>query len=74
MPDGDVRLYKSGLSENEAKEVHGLVMQTAFIYVGIALIAHFLVWTQKPWFVGWEESSVATDVLPAVQTVLTALT
>ncbi|MEL7543721.1 MAG: light-harvesting antenna LH1, beta subunit [Pseudomonadota bacterium] len=53
MPDGDVRLYKSGLSENEAKEVHGLVMQTTFLYVGIAVIAHLLVWTQKPWFVGW---------------------
>ena len=37
------------LTDAEAKELHrGFVMSMAF-FVFVALIAHFLVWTWRPW-------------------------
>jgi light-harvesting complex 1 beta chain len=39
----------SGLSVQEAREVHSGIMSTTFIYIAIALIAHFLVWIWRPW-------------------------
>jgi light-harvesting complex 1 beta chain len=39
----------SGLSIQEAREVHGGVMQMTFVYIAIALVAHFLMWVWKPW-------------------------
>ena len=40
----------SGLSENEAKEFHGVFL-TGFIgFTVIAIVAHVLVWGWRPWF------------------------
>ena len=39
----------SGLTEQEAKEFHGLFM-TGFIgFTLIAIVAHILVWSWRPW-------------------------
>lgn len=42
----------SGLTEKGAKEYHKLFMTSTVIYVAIAVIAHFLVWSWRPWFPG----------------------
>lgn len=42
------------LTEKEAKEFHtGFVLSMAF-FVGMAVIAHFLIWEWRPWFPGTE--------------------
>ncbi|MFM7084967.1 MAG: light-harvesting antenna LH1, beta subunit [Hyphomicrobium sp.] len=42
----------SGLTEQEAKEFHGIFMGSFIIFTVIAIIAHFLVWQWRPWFPG----------------------
>lgn len=44
----------SGLTENEAKEFHGIFMTSFIIFTVIAIIAHFLVWMWRPWLPGPE--------------------
>jgi light-harvesting complex 1 beta chain len=42
----------SGLTEQEAKEFHGIFMTSFIIFTVIAVIAHFLVWQWRPWLPG----------------------
>lgn len=42
-------LYRSGLSENEAKEVHGWFMSSFAVYILFAIAAHAFVWMWRPW-------------------------
>ena len=42
----------SGLTEQEAKEFHGIFMMSFIIFTAIAVIAHFLVWQWRPWLPG----------------------
>jgi len=42
----------SGLTEQEAKEFHGIFMTSFIMFTVIAVIAHFLVWQWRPWFPG----------------------
>ncbi|MEO1408134.1 MAG: light-harvesting antenna LH1, beta subunit [Pseudomonadota bacterium] len=39
----------SGLTDEQAKEVHGYFMSLTTVYVGIAVVAHILMWAWKPW-------------------------
>lgn len=39
----------SGLSEQEAREFHGLFMTSFGIFTAIAVVAHILVWAWRPW-------------------------
>lgn len=39
----------SGLTEQEAKEFHGIFMASFAGFTVIAIIAHFLVWQWRPW-------------------------
>lgn len=39
----------SGLTEEEAKEFHGLFMFGFTVFTAIAAVAHFLVWLWRPW-------------------------
>jgi light-harvesting complex 1 beta chain len=47
MVDRDKSL--SGISEEEAKEFHGIFVTSFIVFVVIAIIAHFLVWQWRPW-------------------------
>jgi light-harvesting complex 1 beta chain len=42
----------SGLSDNEAKEFHGIFMTSFIIFTLIAVVAHFLAWQWRPWLPG----------------------
>jgi light-harvesting complex 1 beta chain len=57
----------SGLSEAEAREFHGVFVTSFIAFTVIAIIAHFLVWSWRPWFPG--EAGYTTshieNVLPA---------
>ncbi len=40
----------SGLTDQEAKEFHGLFMSGFVGFTAVAVIAHILVWSWRPWF------------------------
>jgi light-harvesting complex 1 beta chain len=40
----------SGLTEQEAAEVHGQFQTSFLAFLIIAVAAHVLVWAWKPWF------------------------
>ncbi len=39
----------TGLTEQDAKEFHGIFVTSFIIFTVIAIVAHFLVWQWKPW-------------------------
>ncbi len=39
----------SGLTEDEAKQFHGIFMTSFIIFTVIAIVAHILAWSWKPW-------------------------
>lgn len=39
----------SGLSDQEAKEFHGVFVTSFLAFTAIAVVAHFLVWSWRPW-------------------------
>jgi len=48
----DKRVSLSGLTENEAREFHKIFISSFFIFLVIAIVAHFLVWQWRPWLPG----------------------
>ena len=42
----------SGMTEQEAKEFHGIFMTSFIIFTLIAVVAHFLAWQWRPWLPG----------------------
>ena len=39
----------SGLTENEAREFHGIFMSSFIGFAVVAVVAHVLVWMWRPW-------------------------
>lgn len=39
----------SGLTEDEAREFHGIFVKSFLGFTAIAVVAHILVWMWKPW-------------------------
>ena len=61
----------SGLTENEAKEFHGVFMTSFIIFMVIAIVAHILAWQWRPWLPGAKGySSLVDGVNVAVNAVL----
>jgi light-harvesting complex 1 beta chain len=48
----DNRESLTGLTDAEAQEVHKYMIQGYIWFVGIAVVAHILVWSWRPWFPG----------------------
>ncbi len=44
----------TGLTENEAKEFHGIFVSSFILFTIIAIVAHILVWMWRPWIPGPE--------------------
>ena len=42
----------SGLTEAEAKEFHKIFLTSFIAFTVVAIIAHILVWTWRPWLPG----------------------
>ncbi|MEL7023131.1 MAG: light-harvesting antenna LH1, beta subunit [Pseudomonadota bacterium] len=61
----------SGLTANGAKEYHKLFMGSTILYVIVAVVAHVLVWSWRPWFPSVEGYQSALDtVATAARTLL----
>ncbi len=56
----------SGLSEQEAKEFHGIFVSSFIIFTVIAVIAHFLAWTWRPWLPSAKGYAMVDSVTVAV--------
>lgn len=39
----------TGLTESEAQEFHAIFMKSFMLFVGVAVVAHLLVWLWRPW-------------------------
>ena len=52
MASDDDRSSLSGLTESEAQEFHGLFMKSFIGFTVIAILAHMLVWSWRPWIPG----------------------
>lgn len=63
----------TGLTENEAQEFHSLFMKGFFIFTIIAVVAHLLVWSWRPWLPG-EDGYSALDRLKASSTLVAQVT
>jgi light-harvesting complex 1 beta chain len=42
----------SGMTEGEAKEFHSIFVTSFLVFVAIAIVAHILVWSWRPWLPG----------------------
>ncbi|MDP3503430.1 MAG: light-harvesting antenna LH1, beta subunit [Myxococcales bacterium] len=48
----------SGLTEAQAKEFHGLFMTSFLVWLAVSVVAHILVWMWRPWFPGFNQTSM----------------
>ena len=39
----------TGLTDDEAKEFHGIFVSSMTIFIGVAVFAHILAWAWRPW-------------------------
>lgn len=51
----------TGLTEKEAQEFHSIFVKSFMLFVGIAIIAHVLVWMWRPWLPGPKGYAMLTD-------------
>ena len=64
----DAKVNPSGLTDDEAKEFHRIFFSSAVVYIGIAVAAHILVWSWRPWL-----HSTTTSALDTVQSIASFL-
>ena len=56
----------SGLTEQEAKEFHGVFMTSFVVFTLVAIVAHILAWLWRPWLPGPEGYASLQDGLTTV--------
>jgi light-harvesting complex 1 beta chain len=61
----------SGLTESEAKEFHTLFVSGFIGFTIVAIVAHILVWSWRPWLPGVKGYAMIETVTQAVTTALT---
>jgi light-harvesting complex 1 beta chain len=59
----------TGLTDAEAQEVHKYMVQGYFAFTAVAIVAHLLVWSWRPWFA--PITGYKTSLLEAVPALLT---
>ncbi len=64
----------SGLTEQEAKEFHGIFVTSFIIFTVIAIIAHVLAWGWRPWLPGPQGYASLDGPMQAVASLITYLT
>ncbi|NJM35833.1 MAG: light-harvesting protein [Rhodomicrobium sp.] len=60
----------SGLTENEAKEFHGVFVSSFIIFTIVAVVAHILAWMWRPWLPGPDGYAALQDNVTAVLSLL----
>ncbi|NIJ24451.1 light-harvesting antenna LH1, beta subunit [Sphingomonas japonica] len=72
----DIRDERMGpgtyLTPEEAKEFHKLFMASFLGFTIVAIIAHFLVWSWRPWLPGPNGYASINDGVQVAQAVLTS--
>lgn len=63
----------SGLTGAEAREFHGLFVASFIIFTVIAIVAHFLVWSWRPWIPGPNGYASIQDGVQTAMTVVTSI-
>jgi light-harvesting complex 1 beta chain len=58
----------SGLSSKEAQEFHSLYMMGFIGFTLVAIVAHFLVWTWRPWLPGEDGYGALQGVNSLIET------
>ena len=71
MSDYVDKVNPSGLTDDEAKEFHSIFTKSFIVFVGIAVVAHILVWSWRPWLPG--VNGYTTSALDTVQSVVAFL-
>jgi len=67
MADTDRRVGSlSGLTDDEAREFHGIFMTGFIVFLVIAVIAHVLAWQWCPWTTGAACQLSAIDVVQSL--------
>lgn len=61
----------SGLTDSEAREFHSIFVTSFIVFVAIAVVAHILVYTWRPWLPG--PNGYVTSLLDSVQTLTSFL-
>ncbi|MBL8953826.1 MAG: light-harvesting protein [Myxococcaceae bacterium] len=61
---------RSGLTEAEAKEVHGFFVTGFIIFTAIAIVAHILAWMWRPWLPGVNGYGMLEQATTVAQTML----
>jgi len=56
----------SGFTSREAQEFHKYFMTYTLGYVAVAIVAHVLVWSWRPWFPGVDGYAAITETGPAL--------
>ena len=64
-------LYLGNVSDAEAKEFHNGFMLGFFIWLAVAVVAHYLVWLWRPWL---STKTAMIDIDQAVSTITSMLT
>jgi light-harvesting complex 1 beta chain len=54
----DEKSSPSGLTEAQAKEFHGLFVTSFLVWLAVSVVAHILVWMWRPWFPGFNQTSM----------------
>ena len=70
MANENDRSSLSGLTEAEAREFHSFFMTSFIAFTVIAIIAHFLVWSWRPWLPSAKGYAFLDGVTNTVQSVL----
>ncbi len=61
----------SGLTEDEAKEFHGVFVSSFIGFTVVAIIAHVLAWLWRPWLPG-EDGYAMIDTIQSTAAALTS--
>lgn len=62
----------SGLTEAEAAEFHSIFVKSFIAFVAVAAVAHFLVWSWRPW-IGARADLTGGDALQSLASLITNL-
>jgi light-harvesting complex 1 beta chain len=66
----DDRSTLSGLTEDEAKEFHALFIKSFIAFTAVAILAHILVWSWRPWIPGPKGYAMLDGVTSAIHGVV----